>query len=166
MGGWMVTWLHAHKELQVTSAAFFFQMTRFRPVRRPTLARSGLVFGRPTEAFVSLLGSSFGACREQRGRGQFTVSPVPLTHELHGRLAFGGFTLDMKPWPFNLLRLRNSSRCVLLFGTRFWSWKFKPDWHEVNCPPPPPWRGVNEDGFGWLVRAGDVFCLEKSILHL
>lgn len=63
MGGWMVTWLHAHKELQVTSAAFFFQMTRFRPVCRPTLACSGLVFGRPTEAFVSLLGSSFGACR-------------------------------------------------------------------------------------------------------
>lgn len=63
MGGWMVTWLHAHKELQVTSAAFFFQMTRFRPVRRPTLASLGLVFGRPTEAFVSLPGSSFGACR-------------------------------------------------------------------------------------------------------
>lgn len=29
MGGWMITWLHAHKELRVTSAAFFFQTARW-----------------------------------------------------------------------------------------------------------------------------------------
>lgn len=118
MGRWMVTWLHAHKELQVTSAAFFFQMTRFRPVCRPTLARCALAVWRPTEAFVSLLRSSFGACREQRGRGQFTVSPVPTTHELHRRLSVSGFTSEVKP--FHLLRLQNLSRWVAQFGIIFW----------------------------------------------
>lgn len=75
MGGWMITWLHAHKELQVTSAAFFFQITRFG-LCRPTLACFGLVW-RPTLAFVSLLQSNFGACRGHQGWGQFTVSSVP-----------------------------------------------------------------------------------------
>lgn len=41
-----------------------------------------------------------------------------------------------------------------------------PDLTDMNVNSPPPWHGVNEDGLGWLVRAENVFCLEKSILHL
>lgn len=45
------------------------------------------------------------------------------------------------------------------FGITFWYyWKFKADWHEVNWTPPPPWRGVNEDGFGWLTGQSLMLC--------
>lgn len=77
-----------------------------------------LVFWRPTEAFMSLLGCSFGACREQRGRGQFTVSPVPMARELHRRLSVHGFTLEVEP--FHLLCLRIYSFFFQVSG-RVWN---------------------------------------------
>lgn len=105
MGGWMITWLHAHKELQVTSAAFFFQITRLG-LCRPTLACFVLVLW-PTLAFESLLQSNFGACRGHQGWGQFTVSSVPLAEEdtkFANDSAFINFIsfFDRKPLTFSL----------------------------------------------------------------
>lgn len=134
---------------------------------RPVSSHFGLLGSgwRPTEAFMSLLRSSFGACRGHQGWGQFTVSPVPWTEACisfyfllvwnHDHLVFltKGF--------FNH---KDLNRFVQQVGIIVCLLRSQTDWHGVNCPP--PWQGVNEDGFGWLVRAGDVFCLEKSILHL
>lgn len=132
---------------------------------RPVSFHFGLLGSgwRPTEAFMSLLGSSFGACRGHQGWGQFTVSPVPWAEAYisfylvlvwnHDHLFF--FTSKDQNCFVEQVGITFLFVCLLRSRT---------DWHGVNCPP--PWQGVNEDGFGWLVGAGDVFCLEKSILHL
>lgn len=68
MGRWMITWLHAHKELPVTSAAFFFQLTLLGQCC-PALSLT-----------LSLLQSNFGACRGNQGQGQFSIILVLFIH--------------------------------------------------------------------------------------
>lgn len=114
----------------------------------------------PTEASLSLLQSNFGACRGHQGWGQFAVSSVALMEADPNFLnvfivVFKQET--MKPF-FCIIQAFKYDRMN--------GGKYSPDLTDMKVDWPPPWQGVNEDGFGWLVRAENVFCLEKSILHL
>lgn len=142
--------------------SILFSNNTLRPVYRPTLACfcSVFLFFGPTLAFISLLQSNFGACRGHQGWGQFTVSSVPL------------ITADTKfanhPAFIHLLvffRLVSYPRiwmCSYKWRNSLKSW---PDWHESELPPTLARR---QWGWLWLVGQSwrNVFCLEKSILHL
>lgn len=137
---------------------------------RPVPSHSGLLGSglRPTLAFLSLLQSNFGACRGHQGWDQFTLSSVlqinSCTHSL-----LGLFRQEI----INILLVKKKERKKDIFNILKISKSFKqeginwnPEQIDMKVNWPPPWWGVNEDDFGWLVRAENVFCLEKSILHL
>lgn len=95
--GWSHDYMHT-KSYKSQVQHSFFKWHALGLCVDPTIARWALVFRRPTGVFISLLRSSFGACREQQGRGQFTVSPVTMARKLQGRLQLTGSLWKWNPF--------------------------------------------------------------------